>query len=190
MVTVFIKSDIPNDEMKTEDSGSKNEPPGEKDSEKTKGPDIDGQIVTIQPHDVQRNQRQPAECLSLLIETAKVSVPHSDTSRSSHGSTYCPEKSERAVGYNLLEKTVARRIFSAEDDEYTRFCCLKGTVICIEGIISAGKTTLGNMMKKYLSDVRNSISYLFFIQSNFLYYDKTNRTNFSPFFVGVSSIYD
>lgn len=56
-------------------------------------------------------------------------------------------------GFVLLKDAVTSGAFEAHSAEYTKYSKLRGSIICVEGIISAGKTTLGKNLAKYLNEI-------------------------------------
>lgn len=56
-------------------------------------------------------------------------------------------------GYELLKDAVTCGAFEAHPVAYTKYSKLRGSIVCIEGIISAGKTTLGKNIANYLNSI-------------------------------------
>jgi hypothetical protein len=56
-------------------------------------------------------------------------------------------------GFQLLHDAVNNGAFESNSDLYKKYSKLRGSVICIEGIISAGKTTLGKDMTEFLNEL-------------------------------------
>jgi deoxyadenosine/deoxycytidine kinase len=56
-------------------------------------------------------------------------------------------------GYRLLQSITVPGTFESWSSEHRKYSMLCGKIICLEGIISAGKTTLGDAMVVYLNNI-------------------------------------
>ena len=64
------------------------------------------------------------------------------------------EQADRKIsGFNCLRDTVMSGSFASPSGDYLRYSKLRGSVISVEGIVSAGKTTLGKSLADYLNSL-------------------------------------
>jgi len=60
---------------------------------------------------------------------------------------------DQPLGFRLLDEAVDSGAYVPPSPEYIRYSKLRGAVLCVDGVLSAGKTTLGKAIAEYLNAV-------------------------------------